>query len=303
MIALRADLSIHLPLTKWLPLLPLILPLRNGTRLNTLQAISCWRLGSSSIPIVRPQCVLTCLLLIGSAMACLTGCSTHRLLQQQQLALLTSEVQYMNTTEALLEATPDPQSQSDMSAFVSQATLNKVLMGADNHSAPLGSLKGVLLTLHSVRLHLGDGYPGIDVDATAEKAVINASLRMQISAVLEPSLVGNRLYLKLAVRQVIPDVHWTIFQFRLRGFIHDLIQVKLDDYAKALPNFTIPLTESFSVSNLQRQLPLNLRTSQGQVDGVINLPPYQASIMLQTKSMLVLRDGIHIYFKTAASIP
>jgi len=225
----------------------------------------------------------------------LSGCSTRKAIKQQQLALLTSEYQYMSETNQALTATPNPETQSSMSVFISQDSLNAILKSADNYSADLPGIKGAVLTVHSVRLQFGDGFPGLNIDASAQKASIHASLRLQVYAVLEPSIAGDKIHFRIDVRKVVPEARWTFFQFRLRWFVKDLIQLKLAQYAQALPDLSVPLQQAFSIAGAQQDVPLILKTPSGQIDGIMTVPAYKASIALFVSKVLLLRDGIHIY--------
>jgi hypothetical protein len=235
------------------------------------------------------------------SLASFPGCSTKKLVKQEQLALLTAQYDYMQGTDSTLTSTPNPETASSMSVFVSQDTLNAVLKGADNYSAAIPGIDGAVFHLRSMRMQFGDGFPALTIDSEADKASIHASLQLQVYAVIEPSISNGEIHFAVAVKKVVPIAHWCIFQFRLGGFVRDLIQLKLEEYAKLMPDMYLPLQQVFSTNGAAQEQPLNVTTSSGRVDGAVSIPAYSATAKLQVTNVLFLRDGIHIYLKATQS--
>ncbi len=243
----------------------------------------------------RPWLVMFAMLVVG-----LSGCSTKRQIKQEQLALLSAEYDYMKATDTTLTQTPNPDAMNSMSVFVSQDTLNAVLKGADNYSVEIPQIKGATLKLRSMRMQFGDGFPALNIDAEADKPSIQASLRLQIYAVIEPTISAGQIHFVVGIRKVVPIATWKFFQFRLRGFVRDLIQLKLEEYVKLMPDMTLPLQQAFSTGATAQNQPLNLSTNSGRVDGTLSIPAYSAGVTLQVTNVMFLRDGIHIYLKATS---
>jgi hypothetical protein len=234
------------------------------------------------------------------AVACqisMCGCSTALMLKQQQLQLLDAEYSNLQVTDKLLSTSPDPETLGQVSAFVSLSTINNVLSAADNTNGPIPSVSGATFHVDSVRASFPDGFPELVIkNASAQKG--DLKLTLTVTAVLQPIIPNSNpalMEFQVNVLKVVPVVQWSIFHLQLWGFAQDLIHAQLQDYANALPKFTIPLQSALEFSSPIGSANINSATQAGSVDGTVQFPGFTYQGNLQVDNVLFLSDGIHVY--------
>lgn len=236
------------------------------------------------------------LALVICAQVVMCGCSTAMLLKRQKLQLLTSEYANLQATDKLLTATPDPETLGHASVFVSVGTLNNVLKAADNTSGKISSVPGATFHVDSIRTSFADGFPQLDVKAWAQKG--DLKLDVTVSAVIEPIIPGNdpsKMVFKIQLLKIVPVAHWTIFTWRIGGFVRELIQAKLQDYLDLLPEFSIPLSSNLAFANPAAQQAVRSNTPNGYVNGVVQIPAFNYQGTLSVDRALFLSDGVHVF--------
>jgi hypothetical protein len=225
------------------------------------------------------------------------SCSTTRLLKKQRLDLLTAEYTYLNGTQKLLTTTPNPELNETTSIFISQKTLNSVLAGADNVSGPIPSISGARFHVDSVRAVFSDGLPILNVKAWAEKPADHLRLDVSVSATIETNIAPtdpSKITFTIHVTKVVPVAKWTIFQFRVCGFVKKLIQAKVAEYGEKLPNLSLPLQSNLVLNLNATSQPVPIVTPDGQVTGAVSIPGFNYDGTLRVDQVLFLSDGIHL---------
>jgi hypothetical protein len=230
----------------------------------------------------------------------LCGCSTALMLKQQQLQLLDAEYTNLQATDKLLTTSPDPETLGQASAFVSLSVINNVLSAADNTNGPIPSVPGATFHVGSVRASFPDGFPQLVIqNAWAQKG--DLKLTLTVTAVLQPVMPSSNpsvMQFQVNVLKVVPVVSWSIFHLHLWGFAQDLIHAQLQDYANALPKFTVPLQSAFQFSNPAGTATIQSSTPAGSVTGALQYSSFTYQGTLQVDSVLFLSDGIHVYLST-----
>ena len=227
----------------------------------------------------------------------LSGCSTAMMLKQQHLQLLKAEYANLQATDKLLSTAPDPETLGQASAFISVGAINNILKGADKVSGPIPSVSGATFHVDYVRTAFPDGFPQLDIMAWAEKGSLKVFLT--VTAVLEPVISPSNhsvMQLQINVLKVVPVVQFSIFHLTLWGFAQDLIHAKIQDYANALPQLTVPLQSALRFSNPAGNPQITTSAPAGQVTGTITYNGFTYQGTLEVDRVLFLSDGIHIYF-------
>jgi hypothetical protein len=239
--------------------------------------------------------VILVLLLAGTCSAC----STTTLLKKQELAQLSSELDYLQATKTLLTKTPNPEISGDISIFVSVGTLNQILAAADNLAVAIPNVSGATLHIASVRTAFSDGLPIVKVVAWAEKPSARLRLDVSISAELEPVSAGgdpSTMQFRVGVREVVPVLHWGIFQLPSFIFVRQLMRVKAQEYADQLPAIVVPLRSDFDLKQAPASNAVVIATDNGagHLYGTLSLPGYELSGSVIVDTVLFLHDGLHV---------
>ncbi len=233
--------------------------------------------------------------------ATLSGCSTTMLLKKQKLEYLTAEYASLGETKKLLDATANPEASGQFSIFVSQDTINNVLKVADGVKGPIPGVQGAIFHVDSVRAAFSEGLPILDIKAWAEKPQWKLKLQMTVTAAIEPIKSGispSEMQFRVHITKVVPIASWWWLHFRIWGFARDLLQVKVAEYAKLLPDFKIPLQQDFVLTNPAANRLIRMSSPDGYVDGTVSVPGFEYHGQLSVNQVLFLSDGIHILAST-----
>jgi len=237
--------------------------------------------------------------LILTLLACCSACSTTTLLKKQELERLSAQLQYLQATHTLLVHTPNPETSGDLSIFVSSGTLNKLLTVADGIAAPIPGVGGATLHVASVRATFTDGLPLVTIAAWAEKPSAHLRLDVSLFAVLEPvtdPAHPAQLLYRVGVRDVVPVLHWGIFQLPSFLFVRQLLHVSAQNYADQLPAVAIPLRSDFDIQQSQTAHNVVVTTDNGggHLYGTLSFPGFELRGAVIIDNVLYLHDGLHV---------
>ena len=229
----------------------------------------------------------------------LVGCgSTHQALLKLQHADLTTRTTNCQQVIDALKQQPDPDRGADISVFVPKAVLDSVLAGAAARY-PLPTVKADLV-VNALTVDGSCGSPVVNVDATAVRGSLSVSMKASIvlTLTIDPKDPAHAL-VRVVLNDIKPDVKWGPFDFALRGFVRELLLLKLSEYAAALPALTIPLQSqspyNFPSSNTSVTFPV----PSGSITGALRTPGLAGTLTLNLTRTFFLQDGWHVYFTTA----
>jgi hypothetical protein len=233
------------------------------------------------------------------ACAAASGCgNTHRALLKLQHADLTTRITRCEEAATFLRQQPDPDRGVDVSVFVPAAALNTVLAGAVG-AYPLPSANAQL-KIDKLAIDGVCGSPVVTLDATAIRGSL--SVRMEASIVVDVA-IDPKDPTHVVVRPILNDIkpvaRWGFFEFALRGFVRELIQVKLAEYAATLPVFTVPVQANFPYNIPNANQPIEFPVPSGRIFGQLRTPGLSGAVKVDTTQFLFLKDGLHAYFKVA----
>jgi hypothetical protein len=240
-------------------------------------------------------------LLLCACLAASAGCgSTARQIRRLEFDRLTRQVDTCNGLIAYLGVTPNPDAYSDASVFLPVKTLNELFDGASGTSAPLPGA-GATLSVRKIQLDLACGAPTFRVTAVARKGELE--VEMEISALVDditPDAADpERAELRFLLLDVKPRASWGPFSFRLRGFVRDLLELKLAEYAAALPSLTVPLRWNSTYALPDAQVKVEFPVPSGTIRARVATPGASGTLALKVKRVVYLKDGIHAYFDVA----
>jgi hypothetical protein len=228
----------------------------------------------------------------------LTGCSTSKALARQKLDRLQAEKAQIQAVKSYLAPAPELTGPGSVNLFLSVDALNTVLAGLDGAEMPIPGISNAVLHLKTVRTDFSYGYPSLTVDALAVKEDAGITLQAVVVAELE-SRVDPRSpdELKMRVRLVslVPQARWGVFDFKLRGFVRDLTQVKIQDKFDSLAEFKLPLSQGFRLPLPARSIPMALPGMMGN----LNIPDLTRQARVSVDQVLVLPDGLHVHGQVA----
>jgi hypothetical protein len=226
------------------------------------------------------------------------GCSTTRQINQQRLNLLNVKYDNLKAFHSILATQPDPEISCDFSLFISIEKINQVLAGIDNVSGPLTGIKETVFHINSIRTHFDNGFPEVTINAWAEHTRHKFRVDLELTAVLELKIPSNDLSkatIKVHVKEVVPNVRWGFLRFKFRGFIKDLIHLKINSYTQLLPELSFPLKSEINLELPAQTKTLDFNAGDGRISGNLFVPAISGRNTLEVKQILFLSDGIHVY--------
>lgn len=122
----------------------------------------------------------------------LSACgSTEKLIKTQRLAARQEESVTLKSNIDSFSAQPDPQANSDFSAFVSVGTLNQILSGLDATELQQTTVPEIKVILDSARADFSSGFPNLLINATAKSNEWNIELKRSVRATLVVDVDNN----------------------------------------------------------------------------------------------------------------
>jgi len=231
--------------------------------------------------------------------------NTEKELAQQRLNVLNAEVDSLEAMKKDLTsqsggANPVVDGPGTVSIFLSKNLINSALKGAAGVTLPVPNVKDATLTIKSVTADLQLGYPLVTVDAEATKKDIGLTVQVVGTALLETKIDSSASLLTLKVRleDLVPRAKWGTFDFKIGGFVKDLIKAKASEELSNLATIQIPIATDIPLGLPASQIPVRF---PGATANVIT-PALNISGHVTVSRILVLPDGLHIYGLVAAKV-
>lgn len=227
-----------------------------------------------------------------------SGCSTERQLLKQRLSVLKYEEAALqnikNTFSSELASVEGP---GKVNFFISDDLINSVLKAADGIIIPVPDVRGLYITVNSIRTEFKMGYPLVNIDATAKKDRLNVSLDLVGVARVIPTILTDtsgkpsELELKIYVESLVPRAKWGVFDFRIHQIVRDFAQVQINDKLQTIGIIHLPI---------ETDIPLKLPARQTQISftgthATISTPDFSMNGKALVTKVLTLTDGLHIY--------
>lgn len=224
----------------------------------------------------------------------LTGCSTSKALARQKLDRLQAEKTQMEGVKGYLASGPSLTGPGTVNLFLSVDALNTLLAGLDGAEMPIPGISNAVLHLKTIRTDFSYGYPSLIVDALAIKEDAGITLQAIVVAELDSKVNPknpDELTMHVHLVSLVPQASWSIFDFKLRGFVRDLAQVKIQDKFDSLAEFKLPLSQGFGLPLPAKTIPMAL---PGMVGNMIT-PDLSLHTKVSVEYVLVLPDGLHVH--------
>lgn len=232
----------------------------------------------------------------------LAGCDTDEELLRQRLNILKAEEAALRELQVELSARPEVEGSGTVSLFLSQDTINGILAGADGVVVPLPSIEGGEVIVKSLRASFRTGFPLVLVQATARKKGLDVTLDLEGVARIQPTIVDSgtpkKLQLRVHVDSLVPNARWSVFDFRINGFVKDLLQVKLSDAARTAGVIEIPVETSLLIKLPAQAFP----ASFPGVNVSIAAPGLSLVGSASLARIITLPDGLHVYGRLQAGV-
>jgi hypothetical protein len=237
----------------------------------------------------------------------LAGCKTNteKELAQQRLNVLSAEVDSLEAMKKDLTsrsggANPVVDGPGTVSIFLSRNLINSALKGASGVTLPVPNVKDATLTIKSVTADLKLGYPLVTVDAEATKKDIGLTVQVVGTALLETKIDSSASVLTIKVRleDLVPRAQWGMFDFKIGGFVKDVINAKASKELSNLATIQIPITTDIPLGLPASQMPVRFPGATA----IISTPALNISGHVTVSHILVLPDGLHIYGLVAAKV-
>jgi len=238
----------------------------------------------------------------------LGGCTTNteEKLAQQRLNELKAESDSLEAMKKDLTAQPggvNPMldSPGTVSIFLSKNLINSALKGAAGIALRVPDVEGATLTIKSVTADLKLGYPLVTVDAEATKKDIGLTVQVVGTARLETKIdPANPSLLTVNVRleELVPRAQWGIFDFKVGGFVKDLIKAKASEELSNLATIQIPIATDIPLALPANQMPVSFTGAKA----IVSTPAMTVSGHVTVSRVLVLPDGLHVYGLVTAKV-
>lgn len=247
---------------------------------------------------------------LSSLLICLTllaGCNTNteEELAQQRLNVLKAEVDSLEAMKKDLTTQPggvNPvlDGPGTVSIFLSKNLINSALKGAAGVTLPVPNVKEATLTIKSVTADLKLGYPLVTVDAEATKKDIGLTVQVVGTALLETSIdpAASLLTVNVRLEELVPRAQWGMLDFKISGFVKDLIKAKASKEINNLATIQIPIATDIPLGLPASQMPVTFPGAKAN----ISTPALNISGHVTVSRILVLPDGLHIYGLVAAKV-
>ena len=250
------------------------------------------------------------LLHVGTLFICLiafAGCKTNTEgeLAQQQINVLKAEADSLEAMKKDLTTQPggvNPvlDGPGTVSIFLSKNLINSALKGAAGVTLPVPNVKDATLTIKSINADLKLGYPLVTVDAEATKKDIGLTVQVVGTALLETKIDSATSMLTVNVRleELVPRAQWGMLDFKISGFVKDLIKAKASKELNNLAMIQIPIATDIPLGLPANQIPVTFPGAKA----IISTPALNILGHVTVSRILVLPDGLHIYGLVAAKV-
>lgn len=243
----------------------------------------------------RSHYVVLAVIIISGLLSACTRNTEDELLKQRFEALKAEEQALANVQQTL----QDPhglEGPGSVSIFLSEDLLNSVMAGANNLVIPVSGIEGATVTIRSMRADFRVGLPRVNIDAVATKKGLDASLELVGVAELGIQVTDGRLQMNVHLDSLVPRVQWSFFDFKIGGFVRDLMQVKILEEIRNGGEINIPIVTEIPLSIPAKQTPVAFTG----VKGLLVSPALSIVGKAEIMKVLTLPDGLHVYGKISA---
>ena len=235
----------------------------------------------------------------------LSGCKTNTedKLVKQRLDALKAEADSLEAMkkDLTVQGGQNLEGPGTVSIFVSKNLINSALKGLAGVTLPVPNVEGATLKIKSVTADLKLGYPLVTVDAEATKRDIGltmqvvgtARLETQVNSANPPQLIVN-----VRLEDLVPRAQWGIFDFKVRGFVQDLIKAKASEELSNLGTIQIPIATDIPVAVPAIQAPVSFPGA----NAIVSAPALNVTGRVTVSRILVLPDGLHVYGLVSAKV-
>jgi hypothetical protein len=254
-----------------------------------------------------------CWVLTFAAIAALvSGCaSTNRLLREQELALLKSQVAQTDAALKEFAEIGNPEASSQLSTLIPATLLNSVLDKFDRTiiDPPGPELKDVRIIVEKIRTNFDAALPYVETTISActrpsgagECGDLKVSLRSTAYLEFTVNRTTPPLNATLHVRLVdaVPSVQVKWWQFQLQGFVRRLIKAQLAQLIAAkLPGVVVPLETAFNLAFAAGKYRVVIPgPSGGRLYADLATPGLNERVNLKVFRLLFLKDGVHLFMQ------
>ncbi|MEB0113532.1 hypothetical protein QN397_19680 [Variovorax sp. RTB1] len=237
-----------------------------------------------------------------AALALLTGCganNTEEELAQQRLSVLKSEATSLDALKADLGSSGPLEAPGTVSIFISKNLINSALKGAAGVTLPIPNVEGATITIKQIVTDLKVGYPLVTIDAEATKRDLGATFEVVGTARLDTKIdpaSPSQLLINVALEDFVPRAQWGPFDFKIKGFVNDIIKTKLNSELSNLASIKIPISTEIPLSLPAAQIPVNFPGAVAE----ISTPALNVSGHAAVSRFIVLPDGLHVYGTVSA---
>ncbi|MDJ0928000.1 MAG: hypothetical protein QNJ73_10165 [Gammaproteobacteria bacterium] len=218
---------------------------------------------------------------------------------------LTAHRNALIETRNYLTEVPNPRTDADAEVFIGRSSLNKIFSKVDGLSFPLPENNEIVLTVNSIRMNFGGGYPEVQLDIRARHTKYGFAVKVKAHANLEIGLVNPedpKGYLRIHVAELVPEAEWFFLRIRFWLFIRQLLQVEAQKFVdRKMPTSTFPasIVLGYEVPSKTAVTFDFLKDGRviGGMDGYIETPGFDERYRLAVHTLLTLEDGVHAYGK------
>jgi hypothetical protein len=234
---------------------------------------------------------------------CLAGCNTDDELAQQRLNMLKAQADSLLALKNDLSAhgATGLEGPGTVSIFISSNLVNSALKGVAGVTIPIPNLNGVNLTIKSVTADLKLGYPLVSVDAEATSKDLGLKLEVVGTARLETKIEttnGSQLTINVRLEELVPRAQWGIFDFKVGGFVKDLMKARASSELNNLASIQVPITTDIPLALPAHTMQVTLPGAKADVSTPAMTVHGHASVT----RILVLPDGLHVYGTVSAGV-
>lgn len=225
--------------------------------------------------------------------------STKKRLKLIELNSLKARLSKLQQVNDYITQNPNPEITSDFSFFISLEKMNEILSGADGFRKNISEIPGAFIHIDSIRVKFDCGLPDVEINAWAGKTRSKCRVDLRMSAFIEIKSAPNdpdKAVIKFHLEDVCPIAKWSFLRFKFRGFVKDLIKLKINEYLSSLPELSFPLKSEVPINISNRVEQLDFSLGDQRVIGDVRIPGVKGRKTLYMKRTLFHADGVHVLF-------
>jgi hypothetical protein len=219
-------------------------------------------------------------------------------LKNLEIEQLKSEISAVDDATTYLSSGPTLGGQYEGRLVVGGNALNRFLEVFNKYDVPLDWPSGAVLHFEDAHLDFKDGAPSLILNAKAvdRSETVEINLKIRVDLQFQVNKEKNQLEVKFAVRDILPNIKFSIFRWREFWLGMAILMLQIDKYEKTLPANAIPLSLDLSMDvnpPSTSQITVGNATVTVRTD---NLPSFGLGFRYQPMHVVTLMDGIHVFF-------